>query len=389
MAIEFTNKPTKWENEGAEPSAELKKNGFQAGYKPPAGIFNHHWHEMTECIEELQTKVSGVDDEANAKVDKVSGKSLIDENVATYVTYNTEDHSLYTPPIIATTIYGDITLHKAEETHNLSEKANTTDVLTKTNTTEFTPTGDYNPATKKYVDDKVGSITVPIIDNLESDSTTSALSAKQGKVLDTAIAAKVDKVEMKNAFDDFLLGGVNGSYALLTLSLIDKINTRHTGAGSGGAAVPGTMRNGLFFKTGIYLSGNDRFLILSSGDIGTEDGDVAATVNDELHLLSEKVNSSDVLKKTNTTGFTPTGDYNPATKKYVDDKANTKVDKISGKGLSTNDFTSAYKTKLDNLDTNLAAKVINGSSLSTLTLTVSSTIPTTLAAGTICFIPEA
>lgn len=206
---------------------------------------------------------------------------------------------------------------------------------------------------------------------------------------DTAIAAKVDKVEMKNAFDDFLLGGVNGSHALLTLSLIDKINTRHPGAGSGGAAVPGTMRNGLFFKTGIYLSGNDRFLILSSGDIGTEDGDVAATVNDELHLLSEKANSSDVLKKTNTTGFTPTGDYNPATKKYVDDKANTKVDKISGKGLSTNDFTSAYKTKLDNLDTNLAAKVINGSSLSTLTLTVSSTIPTTLAAGTICFIPEA
>lgn len=27
----------------------------------------------------------------------------------------------------------------------------------------------------------------------------------------------------------------------------------------------------------------------------------------------------------------------------------TKVDKVSGKGLSTNDFTTAYKTKLDNL----------------------------------------
>ena len=38
-------------------------------------------------------------------------------------------------------------------THKLSEKANTSDVLLKTNTTEFTPTTDYQPATKKYVDD--------------------------------------------------------------------------------------------------------------------------------------------------------------------------------------------------------------------------------------------
>ena len=32
-------------------------------------------------------------------------------------------------------------------------KANTSDVLTKTNTTSFTPSDDYHPATKKYVDD--------------------------------------------------------------------------------------------------------------------------------------------------------------------------------------------------------------------------------------------
>lgn len=32
-------------------------------------------------------------------------------------------------------------------------------VLTKTNTTEYTPTGDYHPATKKYVDDSIGVVT--------------------------------------------------------------------------------------------------------------------------------------------------------------------------------------------------------------------------------------
>lgn len=124
MAIEFTNHPIGWINEGTAPSEDLRMKGFQAGYKPPAAVFNNQWYTTDRCIGELQIKLSSTDDK---KVDKVTGKSLIDENVATYVTYNTEDHSLYTPPIIATTIAGDITLHKAEETHKLSEKLNAAD----------------------------------------------------------------------------------------------------------------------------------------------------------------------------------------------------------------------------------------------------------------------
>lgn len=127
MAIEFTNKPTKWENDGAEPSTELKKNGFQAGYKPPAGIFNHQWHTTGKCIDELQTEVSSIDD----------------------------------------------------------KKANSSDVLKKTNTAAFTPTADYHPATKKYVDDNK----IDIIDDLNTMSNVAALSAYQGKVLKDKITA--------------------------------------------------------------------------------------------------------------------------------------------------------------------------------------------------------
>lgn len=39
--------------------------------------------------------------------------------------------------------------------------ATTDSVLTKTNTTEFTPTSDYHPATKKYVDNAMGDIIIP------------------------------------------------------------------------------------------------------------------------------------------------------------------------------------------------------------------------------------
>lgn len=39
----------------------------------------------------------------------------------------------------------------------IGNKANTSDVLTKTNTTAFTPTADYHPVTKKYVDEKISN----------------------------------------------------------------------------------------------------------------------------------------------------------------------------------------------------------------------------------------
>jgi hypothetical protein len=74
------------------------------------------------------------------------------------------------------------------------------------------------------------------------------------------------------------------------------------------------------------------------------------------------------ISKSNTSTYTPTTDYHPATKKYVDDtvaavdvteqisgkadktyvdnKLDTKVDKVSGKQLSANDYTNEDKTKL-------------------------------------------
>ena len=50
-----------------------------------------------------------------------------------------------------------------------------------------------------------------------------------------------------------------------------------------------------------------------------------------------------------------------------------KVDKVTGKGLSTNDFTNTYKSQLDSLDSNLNGKVdkVTGKGLSTNDFTAS------------------
>lgn len=62
---------------------------------------------------------------------------------------------------------------------------------------------------------------------------------------------------------------------------------------------------------------------------------------------------------------------------------NNKVDKVSGKGLSTNDFTNAYKTKLDGIATGAQVNVIeginvNGSAVTPTGKIANLTIPTKL-----------
>ena len=142
MALTYDNKPIKWTNEGTPPSTNLKTNGFQAGYKPPAAVFNNQWHTTGECIDELQTKLSGVDDK---KVDKVTGKSLIDENVSNalsldgnYIKSN-KGVQITNGSIYVSDVNGDVLSLKYDENvqqtelHFLSKKADETSVANRFN----------------------------------------------------------------------------------------------------------------------------------------------------------------------------------------------------------------------------------------------------------------
>lgn len=89
--------------------------------------------KFNELSGELDTSETNRDDEIqnikDTKVDKIEGKGLSTND------YTNEDKA---------------------EVAKIRDKANTVDVLLKANTEEFIPTGNYNPATKKYVDDAIG-----------------------------------------------------------------------------------------------------------------------------------------------------------------------------------------------------------------------------------------
>lgn len=137
--------------------------------------------------------------------------------------------------------------------------------LAKDNTTAWIPTGDFNPATKKYVDDSISGIYIPTkTSQLTNDSNfiTKSVNNLTNYYLKTNIYTKAEV--------DALIQGGGGTSDYTTLSNKPQIN-------------------------GITLTGNK-----TGSDLGL-------------------VSSTDVLTKTNTTSYTPSGDYQPATKKYVDD----------------------------------------------------------------------
>ena len=64
--MNFNNNLPAWGNEGAEPSENLKANGFSPGYKPPASTFNWFFALMYACVNEIHTAISEHDDKINA-----------------------------------------------------------------------------------------------------------------------------------------------------------------------------------------------------------------------------------------------------------------------------------------------------------------------------------
>ena len=369
----------------------LSTNDFTSAYKTKIDNLDTNLNKKVDKVtgkglskndftDDYKTKIDNLDTNLNIKVDKVTGKGLSKNDF-------TDDYKAKLDNL------------DTNISETLAGKADKTEVLTKTNTTAFTPTADYQPATKKYVDDlasnKGGGDMLKSAYDANKDGVVND-SDKLGGQLPSYYAQasdltnKVDKVSGKGLSTNDFTSAYKTKLDNLDTSLsgkVDKVSGKGLSANdytNAEKAEVAKVKDKVDKVTGKGLSTNDFT-------------DNYKTKLDNLDTnLSAKANASAVLTKTNTTAFTPTADYQPATKKYVDDLAtggtgvsvvdnlmststtsalsanqgkilkDTKVDKASGKGLSTNDFTVAYKAKLDNLDTNLSGKVdkVTGKGLS-------------------------
>ena len=148
--------------------------------------------------------------------------------------------------------------------------------LAKDNTTEFTPTADYNPSTKKYVDDKFSS--VPLIDSYTKTE------------VDTKLANYLAK-------DNLTEYTPTSDYHPATKKFVETV-------------VASIDMSDYYNKTEIDTKFSDYY---NKNSVDTK--------------------LANYLAKDNTTVFTPTENYQPSTKKYVDDtvsSATKRVNKLKG-----------------------------------------------------------
>jgi hypothetical protein len=154
------------------------------------------------------------------------------------------------------------------------------------NTKEYEVTGDYNPAHKKYVDEAVVANSYKVLP-------TEVLEITQGMASDDIFA----KFGGKSAYLDFVKNTPTNSIIRV----------------EGGALCVASMIT--------YTDDNTSTLDIQTLGLNASQYIRVTVSSGTASALTAKyifVNESDVLKKNNTTAYTPTQHYHPATKAYAD-----------------------------------------------------------------------
>ena len=223
------------------------------------------------------------------------------------------------------------------------------------------------------------------------DSTLSSTSTNpvQNKVVNTALGNKVDKVDGKelssNDFTDALLTKLNGIATGATKVTVDTALSSTSANPVQNKAVYNAINdiltrvNGMiadapeaydtFKEISDFLSTHqteyEALLAISNNKVDKVDGKELSS-NDFTDALLTKLNGiADGANKTTVDSSMSSTSTNPVQNKVVNTALSNKVDKVSGMGLSANDFTDALLTKLNG--------IADGANKTTVDSTLSST----------------
>lgn len=296
----------------------------------------------------------GGKDAYNGYISKITQKSVIKIGDALYAvsqvlgsSYTDENNSQLVVQTIAMNVIKYIQVTVTGGTAKaIVRKWNVVDaekILTKDNTTAYTPTQNYHPATKKYADAsslyKVYNLGLNV-----ADKTGVFLLWEAEK---DEYNATVYRGIMMGSFCTIPLNGItqSGTIPLVSMSAsFRKVGDNNETVfmyardSSSIRVAPATViyNNKDYTALQVEVNGEadimnfvgyfDRPPLLTWVPYLEETGSGEVILNEEINsnidvfAVKELVGSSDVLTKTNTSSFTPTGDYQPATKKYVDDK---------------------------------------------------------------------
>lgn len=169
------------------------------------------------------------------------------------------------------------------------------------NTTEYNPTNDYHPATKKYVDDRF------ICSDLAENVGT--IPKEEMQKCNNGTSRYVSSIKFKEFFADYKYCVYQGTYG--DKNILMKYDAEYNRILAYNLDIADTynIMLGFDFDTNYMYPFNG----------GASQVKAYQFTNDLVIVKNDILNPSEVLTKNNTHEYTPTTDYNPATKKYVDD----------------------------------------------------------------------
>ena len=228
--------------------------------------------------------------------------------------------------------------------------------LSKDNTTEFIPTDDYNPATKKYVDGEITKVNIAIDTKIDKSSAGVANGIAQldltGKVPASQLPSFVDDVLEFDSADYFPAEGESGKIYIAV-----DTNITYRWSGSQYTMISSSLALGETSSTAYPgdkgKANADKLATIESGaqvnvieNVKARGADLPIT--DKRVIVPEDIAIGD----TEPTGdeliwFNTSEDYLFEFGGYTKEDADAKfVAKEAGKGLSTNDYTNEEKASL-------------------------------------------
>lgn len=190
-----------------------------------------------------------------------------------------------------------------------------TDFLNLNNETMYTPTTDYNPATKKYVDDNTVIHPLPIYKMAEAP---------------TMITYTVNIMDLKKLTTYGAIRDINSTkYQRYHFIYPCDDGTNKTIVNTGDDINDTTFRVYHYDNSSTLTFNNVRYSIDYTKHNTSTDVIVTEYIQNYLGIY-------------NTREYTPTEDYNPATKKYVDDNMKTAINDVKG-DLGTEELTTTAK----------------------------------------------
>ena len=296
----------------------------------------------------------GGKDAYNGYVSKITQKSVIKIGDALYAvsqvlgsSYTDENNSQLVVQTIAMNVIKYIQVTVTGGTAKaIVGKWNIVDaakILTKDNTTAYTPTQNYHPATKKYADAsslyKVYNLGLNVIDRTgvlllwEAEKDEFNATVYRGIMMGSLCTIPLNGITQA--------GGVPLVSMFASFRKIGENNETDFMYARGSSYIrvaPATViyNNKDYTALQIEVSGEadimnfvgyfDRPPLLTWVPYLEETGSGEVILNEEINnnidvfATKEFVYSSNVLTKNNTSAYTPTNDYHPSTKKYVDEQ---------------------------------------------------------------------